>query len=137
MKTRPHLPEVVSRDAWPAARKALPAKEKALTHERDRVNADRRRLPRVRLDKAYVFEGPAGRVGLADGDAVFHTYSTYARGCDLLLGTYNWLDLTALGRQEDWELPKGRSDGPFMAWLRHHDRYHEGERHEVPVPDLR
>ena len=58
--------------------------------------------------------------------AVFHTYSSYARGCDLLIGTYNLLDLTALGRQEDWEEPAGRSDGPFMAWVRHHDRYHDG-----------
>jgi predicted dithiol-disulfide oxidoreductase (DUF899 family) len=61
------------------------------------------------------------------GGAVFHTYSSYARGCDLLIGTYNLLDLTALGRQEDRERPAGRSDGPlFMAWVRQHDRYHDG-----------
>ena len=41
----------------------------------------------------------------------------------LLVGTYNYLDLTALGRQEDWEEPRGRSDGPFMHWVRHHDEY--------------
>jgi hypothetical protein len=41
----------------------------------------------------------------------------------LLAGTYNYLDMTVLGRQEDWEEPRGRSDGPFMHWLRHHDRY--------------
>jgi len=34
-----------------------------------------------------------------------------------------WLDMTALGRQEEWEEPKGRSDGPFMAWVRRHDEY--------------
>lgn len=62
-------------------------------------------------------------VFLRDGDAVFHTYSTYARGAELLLGTYNYLDLTPLGRQEDWEQPPGRSNSPFMAWLRHHDKY--------------
>ncbi|MEU8194180.1 DUF899 domain-containing protein [Microbispora amethystogenes] len=55
--------------------------------------------------------------------AVFHTYSTYARGTDLLTATYNWLDLTALGRQEDWESPPGRGDGPFMSWVRRHDEY--------------
>jgi predicted dithiol-disulfide oxidoreductase (DUF899 family) len=60
---------------------------------------------------------------LRDGDRIFHTYSSYARGGDLLLGTYNWLDLTALGRQEDWEQPPGRSDGAFMAWVRRHDEY--------------
>ena len=60
---------------------------------------------------------------LRDGDRVFHTYSSYARGGDLQLGTYNWLDLTALGRQEDWEEPAGRSDGPLMSWVRRHDEY--------------
>jgi uncharacterized protein (TIGR02246 family) len=62
-------------------------------------------------------------VFLRDGDSVYHTYSAYARGTDLLAGTYNYLDMTALGRQEDWEEPPGRSDGPFMAWLRRHDEY--------------
>lgn len=60
---------------------------------------------------------------LRHGDRVFHTYSSYARGTDLISSTYNWLDLTARGRQEDWEEPPGRSDGPLMGWLRHHDRY--------------
>ena len=60
---------------------------------------------------------------LRDGDRVFRTYSCYARGLDLLVGTYNWLDLTARGRQEDWELPPGRSDSPMQAWLRRHDSY--------------
>jgi predicted dithiol-disulfide oxidoreductase (DUF899 family) len=46
---------------------------------------------------------------LRDGDDIFHTYSTYARGTDSLGGTYSLLDLTALGRQEDWEEPKGRA----------------------------
>lgn len=62
-------------------------------------------------------------VFLRDGDGIFHTYSTYARGTDLLVGTYNYLDLTPLGRQEDWEAPPGRSDSPFLAWVRRHDEY--------------
>jgi len=41
---------------------------------------------------------------------VFHTYSQYARGLESTGGSYYFLDLTALGRQEDWEQPKGRSD---------------------------
>ncbi|MBI4000615.1 MAG: DUF899 domain-containing protein [Nitrospira defluvii] len=65
-------------------------------------------------------------VFLRDGDGLFHTYSTYARGTDLLAGTYNYLDLTPLGRQEDWEEPPGRSNSPFLAWVRHHDRYEDG-----------
>jgi predicted dithiol-disulfide oxidoreductase (DUF899 family) len=45
----------------------------------------------------------------ADG-RVFHTYSQYARGLESTGGSYYFLDLTALGRQEDWEEPKGRAD---------------------------
>ena len=225
-------PEVVTREAWLAARKRLLAAEKAATRSRDALNAERRRLPMVRIDKEYVFEGPEGKVTLAglfgdsrqlivqhvmfdpdwdaacpgctasidevadgmlahvrsrdtafvlvsraplaklqkyqaakgwtvpwysshgsdfnydfqatldrsipqleynyrpepeivsgdttsaevpglscflrDGDNIFHTYSTYARGTDGLGGSYTLLDLTALGRQEDWEEPKGR-----------------------------
>jgi predicted dithiol-disulfide oxidoreductase (DUF899 family) len=71
-------------------------------------------------------EQPGTSAFLRHGERVFHTYSSYARGNDLLIGTYNWLDLTARGRQEDWEEPKGRSDVAFMEWLRHHDRYDQG-----------
>ncbi|MFJ4466350.1 DUF899 domain-containing protein [Streptomyces sp. NPDC089424] len=60
------LPEVVSREEWLRARKELLATEKELTRARDRVNARRRRLPMVRVDKRYTFEGPDGTVGLAD-----------------------------------------------------------------------
>ena len=226
-------PEVVTREEWLAARKRLLAAEKAATRSRDALNAERRRLPMVRIDKEYVFEGPEGKVTLAglfgdsrqlivqhvmfdpdwdaacpgctasidevadgmlahvrsrdtafvlvsraplaklqkyqaskgwtvpwysshgsdfnydfratldrsigqleynyrpepeivsgdtasaevpglscflrDGDDIFHTYSTYARGTDGLGGSYSLLDLTALGRQEDWEEPKGRA----------------------------
>ena len=48
--------------------------------------------------------------------AVFHTYSAYARGLDMLVGAYNYLDLAPKGRDEA-ELPW------TMAWVRHHDRY--------------
>ena len=221
------LPQVVSRDEWLEARKQLLAKEKDLTRERDRLNAERRRLPMVRVEKDYVFEGPQGKASLLDlfggrrqlvvrhfmfdpswedgcpscsagvaefseglfehlhardtelvvvaraplekieaykarkgwrfpwyssfgsdfnydygvtldpsvappeynyrpvdeegevpgqscflrdGDAVFHTYSSYARGGEMTGGSYYYLDLTALGRQEEWEEPKGRAD---------------------------
>ena len=242
------FPRVATREEWLAARKELLANEKDLTHHRDAVNADRRRLPMVGIDKAYAFDGPVGKtslldlfegcrqlivyhfmfdpgwdegcpacsflvdnighlahlhargtslalvsrapltriepfrkrmgwtlpwyssfgsdfnydfhvtldeavapveynyrdkaelvrkgeayftqgeshglsVFLRDGERIFHTYSTYARGVELLAGTYNYLDLTPLGRQEDWEEPPGRSDSEFLAWVRHHDRY--------------
>jgi predicted dithiol-disulfide oxidoreductase (DUF899 family) len=206
------LPDVTSREQWLDARRRLLAQEKEFTRRRDALNADRRRLPMVRVDQEYVFEGPDGTVTLAglfgdnrqlivqhvmfgpdwdqpcpgcsasinelspgvldhlrtretafvltsrapyekiaavakerdwfvpwyssygsdfssepdlldgdrstempgvscflrEGDEIFHTYSTFARGTDVIVGTYSWLDLTALGRQEDWEEPKGR-----------------------------
>ncbi len=40
---------------------------------------------------------------------MFHTYSSYGRGAEMTGGSYYFLDLTALGRQEDWEEPKGRT----------------------------
>jgi predicted dithiol-disulfide oxidoreductase (DUF899 family) len=49
-----------------------------------------------------------------NGD-VYHTYSTYGRGLDQLIGTYNLLDLVPKGRNEDPEAP--------MSWVRYHDRY--------------
>ncbi|HEX2742656.1 MAG TPA: DUF899 domain-containing protein [Rubrobacter sp.] len=223
------LPKVVSRDEWLAARKELLAKEKEFTRQRDTLNAERRMLPMVRIDKDYVFEGPEAKAGLLDlfegrrqlivvhfmfdpgwdagcsscsasadeisdgllehlhtrdttlvhvsraplakieaykaskgwtfpwyssygsdfnydfhvtldesvvpaeynyrtdvegeqpseapgrscflreGDNVFHTYSVYARGLETVGGSYYFLDETALGRQEEWEEPKGRA----------------------------
>ena len=53
-----------------------------------------------------------------DNGAVFHTYSAYARGLDLLIGAYSYLDLA----------PKGRDEAALpwtMAWVRHHDRYED------------
>jgi hypothetical protein len=46
-----------------------------------------------------------------DGEEVFHTYSTYGRGCETVGGGQYLRDLTALGRQEEWEEPKGRITG--------------------------
>lgn len=46
---------------------------------------------------------------LRDNGVVFHTYSTFARGTDTLASAYSMLDLTALGRQEYWEEPRGRA----------------------------
>jgi predicted dithiol-disulfide oxidoreductase (DUF899 family) len=60
-------------------------------------------------------EQPGFSVFLRVGDDVFHTYSMYARGAEWLGGSYAFLDLTALGRQEDWEEPKGRSDSARVA----------------------
>jgi predicted dithiol-disulfide oxidoreductase (DUF899 family) len=227
---------VVSNKEWTAARKKLLEKEKESTRLRDQVSAERRKLPCVKIDKEYVFDGPDGKETLADlfdgrsqlivyhfmlapgwdegckncsyladhfdganyhlphrdvtfvvisraplpeiqayrkrmgwrfkwlssnrngfnfdyhvsftkedekkgtmaynydtwdyideempglsvfykdenGD-VFHTYSTYARGLDYLIGAYNFLDLTPKGRDE--------KPGSGMDWVRRHDEY--------------
>jgi predicted dithiol-disulfide oxidoreductase (DUF899 family) len=226
------LPDVVSRDEWLAARTELLAEEKRMTRRRDALNAKRRRLPMVAIEKDYVFTGPDGEATLLDlfegrsqlivrhfmfdpswdegcsscsagvaefspgllehlhardttlavvsraplekiehykqskgwtfpwyssygsdfnydfnvtldpsvappeynyrpidmegempgqscflrdGERVFHTYSSYARGAEMTGGSYYYLDLTALGRQEEWEEPKGRAAAPRSA----------------------
>ena len=240
------LPEVVAREKWLVARKRLLAKEKEMTRRRDALNAERRRLPMVEIDKGYVFEGPNGEASLIDmfegrrqlilghfmfdpswedgcpscsagadevsdglldhlhsrdttlvyvsraplerierykarkgwtfpwysshgsdfnydfhvtmdesvtpleynyrtraeyeqagkgsaldgdqpyempgtsyflrdGERVFHTYSTFARGAEQTGGSYYFLDLTALGRQEGWEEPEGRASAAHAA----------------------
>ncbi|MDZ5697949.1 DUF899 domain-containing protein [Chelativorans sp. M5D2P16] len=237
------LPEIVSREEWLEARKALLTKEKEMTRARDALSAERRRLPMVKVEKDYVFDGPNGKKRLIDlfegrrqlivdhfmfdprwekgcpgctGDAdemsdglirhlnhrdtsfacisrapleklerykaergwtfpwyssygsdfnydfgvtidenrapaiynyrtreehqkagtgyyfdgeppaeaaglscflrvgndVYHTYSAFGRGDEAMGGAYYWLDLTALGRQEEWEEPKGRVESP-------------------------
>jgi predicted dithiol-disulfide oxidoreductase (DUF899 family) len=241
-----NLPHVVSRAEWLAARKELLKKEKEATRARDALNAERRMLPMVRIEKDYAFEGPAGEASLLDlfeghrqlivghfmfdpdwddgcpscsagadeisaglldhlnarettlvqvsrapiakieaykakkgwtfpwyssfgshfnydfdvtidesvapavynyrtkaeheragtgyyfdaeqpieqpgssyflrdGDDVFHTYSTFGRGAEMTGGSYYFLDLTALGRQEEWEEPKGRASDAHGA----------------------
>jgi predicted dithiol-disulfide oxidoreductase (DUF899 family) len=55
-----------------------------------------------------------------DAGDVFHTYSTYGRGVEVMMGAYRMLDLTPNGRDE----PEGRG----MAWVRHHDRYEPGAK---------
>jgi predicted dithiol-disulfide oxidoreductase (DUF899 family) len=226
------FPEVVSREQWLEARLRLLTEEKNETRRRDALNTERRRLPMVRVEKEYVFEGPQGPAALAgmfggnrqlvvqhimfgpdwdapcpacqnfidelsdgllahlrdnetafalvsraplakieayrtrrgwtvpwysshgsdfnydfqvsldqsvpqvqynyrpapellgsgrssempgtscflrDGNEIFHTYSTYGRGNEYTPSLYSMLDLTALGRQEAWEEPKGRA----------------------------
>jgi len=228
---------IVSRDEWLAARKALLAKEKEFTRLRDSLNAERRALPWVKVDKQYMFDTPDGRQSLgelfagrsqlvtkhfmfgpdwtdgcvgcsfemdhvagalvhlehhdvsyvvvsraplekleafkrrmgwrfrwvssfgsdfnydfhvsfspeqvASGKAyynyelrdvgidelsgrsvfyrdeagdIFHTYSSYARGGELFLGSYAVLDITPKGRDET-------INGNLTDWVRHHDRY--------------
>jgi predicted dithiol-disulfide oxidoreductase (DUF899 family) len=61
-----------------------------------------------------------------DAGQVFHTYSTYRRGVEVMMGTYNLLDLTSKGRDEE--------PGEGMAWVRHHDRYEDGRLVDTAKP---
>lgn len=61
----PH-PPIASQEEWLSARTKLLAHEKELTHQKDRVNAERRRLPMVKVDKEYTFDGTEGKVSLVD-----------------------------------------------------------------------
>jgi predicted dithiol-disulfide oxidoreductase (DUF899 family) len=232
----PNCPEIVSRAEWLVARRDFLNREKEFSRERDALSAARRRLPMVRMESDYVFEGAEGKETLSDlfggksqliiyhfmlgpdwgegckscsyladhfagpamhlphrdvsfvvvsrapwpeiepfqkrmgwtfkwvsssendfnfdyhvsftkdeeakgeitynyetsdficdelpGLSVFvknneghllHSYSSYGRGLDMLIGTYNFLDL----------VPKGRDEDPdsTMSWVRHHDSY--------------
>ena len=67
-------------------------------------------------------EGPGLSVFYKNADGqIYHTYSAYARGLDILLTTYNFLDMTPKGRDEEGMTPHA------MAWVRHHDRYADGD----------
>ncbi|MET9817774.1 MULTISPECIES: DUF899 domain-containing protein [unclassified Streptomyces] len=74
-------------------------------------------------------ERPGLSCFLRDRDRVFHTYSTYERGLDGLGSTTSLLDLTALGRQEEWEEPKGRASAlgapAGSERIRYHDEYED------------
>jgi predicted dithiol-disulfide oxidoreductase (DUF899 family) len=64
-------------------------------------------------------EQPGMSCFLRDGEEIFHTYSTFARGTEQTGGAYGLLDMTALGRQEAWEEPTGRVDtsrGPVPSF---------------------
>ncbi|WP_428955360.1 DUF899 domain-containing protein [Streptomyces sp. cg35] len=72
-------------------------------------------------------ERPALSCFLRDGERIFHTYSAFDRGLDNIGFTTNLLDLTALGRQEEWEQPQGRASAlgapAGSARIRYHDEY--------------
>ncbi len=130
---------IVSREEWLEARKAHLAREKEFTRLRDQLSAERRAFnfdydvsfTKDAMAKGAVYynfgrrefpseEAPGISVFYRDElGEIFHTYSAYARGLDLLVGAYNYLDLVPKGRDEDAL--------PFtMAWVRHHDRYGDG-----------
>ncbi|MFV8312243.1 DUF899 domain-containing protein [Mycobacteroides chelonae] len=83
MTTSSAYPTAVTREEWLTARKQLLAREREVTHLRDAVNAERRRLPMVKVEKDYLFEGPDGPVRLPDMFEGRHT---------LYIHHFMWLD---------------------------------------------
>lgn len=79
------------------------------------------------VHEGELVERPGVSCFLRDRERVFHTYSTYERGLDGLGSTTGFLDLTALGRQEEWEEPKGRASAlgapAGSERVRYHDEY--------------
>ena len=76
-------------------------------------------------------EGFGLSVFLRDGDSVFRTYFTTGRGVEALGSNWTFLDLTPLGRQEDWEeSPDGYPQTPPYEWWRRHDEYEESRSEE-------
>jgi predicted dithiol-disulfide oxidoreductase (DUF899 family) len=66
IKNKIALPRIVSRDEWLDSHKDFLTKEKEFTRAHDALNVERRRLPMVKIEKAYIFEGPEGKVSLLD-----------------------------------------------------------------------
>ncbi len=225
MDQKMKTPPVVSAQEWEAARQQLLVKEKAVTHARDALAAERRRMPWLAVEKWYEFDGPNGKASLLDlfdgrrqlivyraffepgvhgwpehacqgcsfvadqvahlahlnardttlafvsraphkdidrlklrmewkmpwysitdsfdhdfgvhewhgtnafirdGDKIFRTYFINNRGDEQMGSTWNFLDLTALGRQEEWEdSPEGYPQTPPYKWWNWHDAYGE------------
>jgi len=67
------------------------------------------------FDSKQPFEMPGRSCFIHVDGRIFHTYSQYARGLEMTGGSYYFLDLTVLGRQEEWEQPAGRSDSVRSA----------------------
>jgi predicted dithiol-disulfide oxidoreductase (DUF899 family) len=110
-----------TREEWLVARRKLLEAEKELTQKSDELARRRQELPWVPIEKRYRFntdegsatirERPGMSAFILEDGVVYHTYSTYARGLDILWGAYQWLD----------RAPKGRNETGY--WWRRHDEY--------------
>jgi predicted dithiol-disulfide oxidoreductase (DUF899 family) len=106
------LPQVATREDWLAARKALLAKEKAATKVKDALNAERRRLPMVQVEKDYRFTGPDGELGLAE---LFEGRS------QLYVHHFMWLDDQDRGCPSCTAAAAQQFTAPILAELHNHD----------------
>jgi predicted dithiol-disulfide oxidoreductase (DUF899 family) len=70
---------------------------------------------------------------LHEGNDIFYTYYTNARGTEVICGTWGWLDMTPYGRQETWEVsPPGVPQSAPYEWWRRHDEYETPPQHNGP-----
>ena len=97
-------PDVATREEWLEARTKLLAREREVTHLRDAVNAERRRLPMVKVEKEYVFDGPDGEVRLVD---------MFEGRPQLYVHHFMWID--AVNELHDGRRPHVHGEGPRAA----------------------
>ena len=104
----PH-PPIANEEEWLAERKKLLTKEKELTRQKDRVNAERRQLPMVKVTKQYNFDGPEGKVSLLDlfkgkRQLIIHHFMfgpDWEAGCPGCTGHVNAIgDITSLEKRD-------------------------------------
>jgi predicted dithiol-disulfide oxidoreductase (DUF899 family) len=138
-------PKIVSTPEWEAALGDMLVKEKELTRARDALAAARRRMPWLAVDRPYEFDGPDGKASLLDlfagrrqlisgnafvrdGGRVYRTYFINNRGDEVMGTLWSYLDITALGRQENWEdSPQGYPQSAPYEWWNWHDEYGSAE----------
>ena len=85
---------------------------------------DKAELERLGLTYHVQGEQPGVSVFLRDGERVYHSYSSYGRGLEMLMSSFHYLDLTPFGRGEGWDgMPD--LDGKGMNWTRLHDEYEQ------------
>src|SRR3984893_19470167 len=90
-----NTPPIVSPDEWEAARRQMLVKEKELTHARDALAAERRRMPWVAVEKEYEFDGPKGKASLLDlfdGRSQLIVYRAFFEP-----GVYGWPEHACVG----------------------------------------
>ena len=133
MTTSSAYPTAVTREEWLTARKQLLAREREVTHLRDAVNAERRRLPMVKVEKDYLFEGADGPVRLLDMFEGRHTLYIHHfmwidaadRGCHSCTGA---ADMTFTERDRALLTDKGVtfacvSRAPYASIARYRDEH--------------
>jgi len=81
------------------------------------------------LGGAQSTEMPGVSCFLRDGEEIFHTYSTYARGTDAIVGAYSWLDMTASAARKTGKSPRPGGPGP----RRRPDVHQLTSRHAIPL----